>query len=64
MLFRSLKSKGVSVSALLAKAVAMTLEKHPVVNAAYDPTGAIKYNDDIDPKMAAAAGVQATAVTA
>lgn len=53
-LYAKLKPKGVSVSALLAKAVAMTLEKHPVVNAAYDPSGAIKYNDDINVAMAVA----------
>ncbi len=32
----------------------MTLEKHPIVNAAYDPSGAIKYNDDINVAMAVA----------
>ena len=34
---------GVSVSAMLAKAVAMVLQNHPVVNAAY-VEGGIKYN--------------------
>merc|ERR1711988_2083557 len=52
-LYKKVKAKGVSVSALLAKAVAMTLEKHPIINAAYEP-GAIKYNDDINIAMAVA----------
>ena len=51
---QTLKPKGVTVSALLAKAVAICLEKHPIVNAAYDPSGAIKYNEDINVAMAVA----------
>jgi pyruvate dehydrogenase E2 component (dihydrolipoamide acetyltransferase) len=51
---QDLKKKGVSVSALLAKAVAITLEKHPLINAAYDPSGGIKYNKDINVAMAVA----------
>ena len=51
---QTLKPKGVTVSALLAKAVAMTLEKHPIMNAAYDPSGGIKYNKDINVAMAVA----------
>ena len=43
-LYAEVKGQGVSVSALLAKAVAMTLERYPILNAAYDPSGAIKYN--------------------
>jgi len=53
-LYAKLKPKGVTVSAMLAKAVAMVLEKHPVVNAAYDASGAIKYNADINVAMAVA----------
>ena len=42
-LYAVLKPKGVTVSAMLAKAVAEVLKKHPVVNAAY-VEGGIKYN--------------------
>ena len=42
------------MSALLAKAVAITLEKHPLINAAYDPAGAIAYNGDINVAQAVA----------
>ena len=42
-LYAALKPKGVTVSAMLAKAVAETLKKHPIVNAAY-VEGGIKYN--------------------
>ena len=51
-LYTALKSKGVTMSALLAKAVALTLRSHPVLNAAYDPSGAIRYNKDINIAMA------------
>jgi len=53
-LYAEVKGQGVSVSALLAKAVAMTLERYPILNAAYDPSGAIKYNGDINVAMAVA----------
>jgi pyruvate dehydrogenase E2 component (dihydrolipoamide acetyltransferase) len=52
-LYAQLKPKGVSVSAMLAKAVAMTLVKHPIVNAAY-VEGGIKYNKDVNVAMAVA----------
>lgn len=52
-LYAKLKPKGVTVSAMLAKAVALTLEKHPLVNAAYVP-GGIKYSKDINVAMAVA----------
>jgi len=52
-LYATLKPKGVTVSAMLAKAVAETLKKHPVVNAAY-VEGGIKYNKDINVAMAVA----------
>lgn len=42
-LYALLKPKGVTVSAMLAKAVAEVLKKHPIVNAAY-VEGGIKYN--------------------
>jgi pyruvate dehydrogenase E2 component (dihydrolipoamide acetyltransferase) len=38
-LYKQVKSKGVTMTALLAKAVAMTLAKHPIVNASYHDTG-------------------------
>lgn len=34
-LYKQIKSKGVTMTALLAKAVAMTLQKHPLLNASY-----------------------------
>ncbi len=52
-LYAKVKTKGVSVSALLAKAVALTLEKHPLLNAAYAPD-AIAYRPDINIGMAVA----------
>ena len=42
-LYALLKPKGVTVSAMLANAVAEVLKKHPIVNAAY-VEGGIKYN--------------------
>ena len=42
-LYALLKPKGVTVSAMLAKAVAEVLKKHPIINAAY-VEGGIKYN--------------------
>lgn len=30
------------------------MEQHPIMNAVYDPSGAIKYNDDINVAMAVA----------
>lgn len=38
-LYKQVKSKGVTMTALLAKAVAMTLAKHPTVNASYTDAG-------------------------
>jgi pyruvate dehydrogenase E2 component (dihydrolipoamide acetyltransferase) len=34
-LYKQIKTKGVTMTALLAKAVAMTLQKHPLLNASY-----------------------------
>lgn len=52
-LYQQIKPKGVTMTALLAKAVAVTLQKHPVVNASYAPD-AIKYNSDINIAVAVA----------
>ena len=38
-LYKQVKSKGVTMTALLAKAVALTLAKHPTVNASYSDAG-------------------------
>ncbi len=38
-LYKQVKSKGVTMTALLAKAVAMTLVKHPTVNASFSDAG-------------------------
>ena len=52
-LYKLVKEKGVTMSALLAKAVGMTLAKHPLVNAAYAPD-AIAYNPAVNVAMAVA----------
>jgi pyruvate dehydrogenase E2 component (dihydrolipoamide acetyltransferase) len=39
LLYQQLKSKGVTMTALLAKAVAVTLAQHPAVNASYTDQG-------------------------
>lgn len=52
-LYKSVKPKGVTVSALLAKAVALALEKYPIINSSYTPEGAIM-NPDINVAMAVA----------
>jgi len=52
-LYKQLKPKGVTVSALLAKAVGLALTKHPLLNSAYAPD-AIQYNPDINVAMAVA----------
>jgi pyruvate dehydrogenase E2 component (dihydrolipoamide acetyltransferase) len=52
-LYKQVKEKGVTMSALLAKAVGMTLAKHPLMNAAYVTDG-IKYNPDVNVAMAVA----------
>merc|ERR1719171_2807313 len=53
VLYKQVKAKGVTMSALLAKAVGMTLAKHPLMNAGYVTDG-IKYNDDVNVAMAVA----------
>ena len=52
-LYQSVKPKGVTVSALLAKAVALALEKFPIINSSYTPEGAIM-NPDVNIAMAVA----------
>ncbi|MGK7954684.1 MAG: dihydrolipoamide acetyltransferase family protein [Crocosphaera sp.] len=52
-LYKQLKPKGVTMTALLAKAVAVTLEKHPLVNANYSEQG-IRYPQSINVAIAVA----------
>jgi pyruvate dehydrogenase E2 component (dihydrolipoamide acetyltransferase) len=52
-LYKQIKSKGVTMTALLAKAVALALKKHPVVNASYTDQG-IAYHKDINVALAVA----------
>jgi len=52
-LYKQIKSKGVTMTALLAKAVAMSLQKYPVVNATYVESG-IQYNAGINVAVAVA----------
>lgn len=52
-LYKKIKSKGVTMTALLAKAVAMALQKHPLLNANYTDQG-IQYNADINVSVAVA----------
>jgi pyruvate dehydrogenase E2 component (dihydrolipoamide acetyltransferase) len=52
-LYGQVKPKGVTMTALLAKAVAVTLKKYPVVNACYTEQG-IRYNGGINIAMAVA----------
>ena len=52
-LYRQIKPKGVTMTALLAKAIAVTLKNHPEVNASY-AQDAISYNSDINVAVAVA----------
>jgi pyruvate dehydrogenase E2 component (dihydrolipoamide acetyltransferase) len=52
-LYQQIKPKGVTMTALLAKAVAVTLKKHPLVNASFAPTG-IQYSSSINIAVAVA----------
>ncbi len=52
-LYKQIKSKGVTMTALLAKAVAMTLQKHPLLNAVYVEQG-IQYPSGINIAVAVA----------
>jgi len=55
-LYQKLKPKGVSVSAMLAKAVALAIEKHPIINSSFSDKngGSIQYKKDINIAMAVA----------
>lgn len=52
-LYKQVKSKGVTMTALLAKAVAVTLQKHPLVNASLSDRG-IEYKSSINVAVAVA----------
>lgn len=52
-LYKQIKSKGVTMTALLAKAVAVVLQKHPLLNAAYTEQG-IQYRGAINIAVAVA----------
>jgi pyruvate dehydrogenase E2 component (dihydrolipoamide acetyltransferase) len=52
-LYKQIKSKGVTMTALLAKAVAVTIQKHPLINASYSDQG-IVYHSDINISVAVA----------
>jgi len=52
-LYKQVKSKGVTMTALLAKAVAVTLQKHPIMTAFYTEQG-INYRSSINVAIAVA----------
>lgn len=52
-LYKQIKPKGVTMTALLAKAIAVTLKQHPIVNASYSKD-AISYNSEINIAVAVA----------
>ena len=52
-LYKQIKPKGVTMTALLAKAVAVTLKKFPIINASYTDAG-VKYNGSINVAVAVA----------
>jgi pyruvate dehydrogenase E2 component (dihydrolipoamide acetyltransferase) len=52
-LYKQIKSKGVTMTALLAKAVAVTLQKHSLLNASYVESG-IQHRADINVAVAVA----------
>lgn len=52
-LYKQIKGKGVTMTGLLAKAIAVTLQKHPVVNASFSDN-AIKYSSGINIAVAVA----------
>jgi len=52
-LYKKIKSKGVTITVLLAKAVALVLKKHPLLYSSYTDNG-IKYNSDINIAVAVA----------
>lgn len=54
-LYKQIKSKGVTMTALLAKAVALTLQKHPLLNASC-VEGGIQHHGNINIAVAVAMG--------
>lgn len=52
-LYKQIKSKGVTMTGLLAKAVAVTLQKHPLLYASYAEQG-VRYNGNINVAVAVA----------
>lgn len=52
-LYKQIKSKGVTMTALLAKAVAITLQKHPLLNASFVEQG-VQYRTSINIAVAVA----------
>jgi pyruvate dehydrogenase E2 component (dihydrolipoamide acetyltransferase) len=52
-LYQKMKPKGITVSALLAKAAALAIEKYPIINSSYTPEGTV-FNPDINIAMAVA----------
>ena len=52
-LYQQIKSKGVTMTALLAKAIAVTLQNHPIVNASYTQD-AISYSSEVNIAVAVA----------
>jgi pyruvate dehydrogenase E2 component (dihydrolipoamide acetyltransferase) len=46
-LYKQIKSKGVTMTGLLAKAIALTLKKHPIINACYTDQG-IQHHAEIN----------------
>ena len=55
-LYQKVKPQGISVSALITKAVALAIERHPILNSAYSDQegGGILYKKDINIAMAVA----------
>jgi pyruvate dehydrogenase E2 component (dihydrolipoamide acetyltransferase) len=55
-MYKKLKPDGISVSAMLAKACALAIEKHPIINSAYSEQdgGGILFKQDINIAMAVA----------
>ncbi|NJK33790.1 MAG: 2-oxo acid dehydrogenase subunit E2 [Oscillatoriales cyanobacterium SM2_2_1] len=43
-LYKQVKSKGVTMTALLAKAIALTLKKHPLLNASFTEQGIVSHS--------------------
>ncbi len=52
-LYKQIKSKGVTMTALLAKAVAIAIKKHPIINASYSEKGII-YHSSVNIALAVA----------